>query len=165
LPRVWRFRRTSTTRLISTGASGYPPSGVCDVPAAGERLSDLHAVGDGLDTGGFQHRLFRDQRCTWAIDGLLATYGFQRGVRLRLPELGVAAMMSALPVLIPLGDPADAARPGDRGAAMTAALAAPGGRGAMDGARAAGGAGPGRWRGTWDRPADLDAAGRSTTCC
>ena len=58
------------------------------------------------------------------LTDVLATYGFHQAYDFGYPNLGNAAMMSALPVLIPAGTAADAAYPHDGSAAMSIALTA-----------------------------------------
>ena len=72
------------------------------VPAAGECLSHLHAALDGVDVGRLPDRLLRLQRRPARLTDVLATYGFHEAFDFGYPKLGMAAMMSALPILIPL---------------------------------------------------------------
>ena len=85
-------------------------------------LSTLWTIGD------FTTAYFVSSGAPALQTEVLATYGFRVAFDYGYPELGVAAVMSALPVLIPIAHPADAAAAGDRGAAVSLAMTAGSGR-------------------------------------
>ena len=101
-PAGWRSRRTSTKRPRSTGPRGCRRFAHVMLPLLGNLylvctlLSTLWTVGDFTTV-----YLVSEGAPAYSTD-VLATLGFHYAFDAAKPSLGVAAVMSALPVLIPI---------------------------------------------------------------
>ena len=80
-----------------------PPVHLRDIPAAGEPLSGLARCSPRCGPSATSPRRISSPAARRRLQTeVLATYRLPDGVRPWLPQLGIAAVMSALPVLIPL---------------------------------------------------------------